>query len=196
MIASQNRVFVALESRQVSVATEPIAFFYVLSEKRFMITISNMANMHRLESRQILPLSIEEAWDYFSEPANLPRITPPEMKFEITSPDIKPGTWPGKIVTYKVSPFPLMRSAWVTEITQAKEQKYFIDEQRFGPYRFWHHTHLFLPHNDGVEMIDQVYYKLPLGIFGRIANALFVRKKLKSIFHYRQQVLESLFETK
>jgi len=186
---------VALKSHQVSVATEPIAICSVLIKKRFMITISNNGNMHRLENRQILSLSVEDAWEFFSDPANLPLITPPEMKFEITSPDINAGTWPGKIITYKVTPFPLLRSAWVTEITQAKEQKYFIDEQRFGPYRFWHHTHMFLPHEQGVEMIDQVYYKLPFGIFGRIANSLFVRKKLKNIFLYRKKVLEEMLSS-
>ena len=155
--------------------------------------ISTHSNLHRLESRQVLKMDLDTAWEYFSNPANLEKITPPEMRFKITSPMLESRTYPGQIISYKVSPFPGFRSNWVTEIRALEEKQYFIDEQRFGPYAFWHHTHWFKPHPDGVEMIDQVYYKLPFGFLGRWVNALFVKSRLMHIFNYRKEALvESL----
>jgi ligand-binding SRPBCC domain-containing protein len=82
---------------------------------------------------------------------------------------------------------------WMTEITQVKDRTYFIDEQRFGPYSLWHHQHHFKEIPGGVEMTDIIHYKNPLGILGRIANALFVKNKLKTIFDYRFKKVEELF---
>lgn len=154
---------------------------------------STHGKVHRIESRQVIPISIDKAWAYFSQPENLPEITPPDMKFEITSPDIIQGTYQGRIITYRLKPFPFMQSSWVTEITAVSEKKYFIDEQRLGPYAFWHHTHLLKTHPEGTEMVDQVYYKLPLGFLGKLANSLFVKGKLRKIFEYRQNKLNSIF---
>lgn len=153
---------------------------------------STQCNLHRLEASQILHMDMDTAWDYFSNPKNLQKITPPEMRFEITSPFLADKAYPGQIITYKVSPFPGFRSNWTTEIRAVKEKSYFIDEQRHGPYAFWHHTHFFKSHPEGVEMIDQVYYKLPFGFLGRWVNALFVKSKLRKIFEYREKALGNL----
>lgn len=111
------------------------------------------------------------------------------MGFIITS-----GTpakmYPGQIISYKVAPFPGFKTNWVTEITHVSEGRFFVDEQRFGPYRMWHHEHHFEVHENGVLMTDRVSYKLPFGIFGRIVHALFVEEQLKQIFSYRIAVLE------
>lgn len=157
-----------------------------------MITLRSHAGIFTLEVKQALPISLEEAWAFFSSPENLAKITPSHMGFRITS-----GTpermFPGQIITYKVSPFKGFTTSWVTEITQVCDRKFFIDQQRFGPYRMWHHEHHFEEQDGGVLMTDRVSYKLPFGFFGEIAHWLFVKKQLHKIFAYREQALRSLF---
>lgn len=99
----------------------------------------------------------------------------------------------GQIIEYNVRPVLNIPLYWMTEITQVKDKAYFIDEQRFGPYSLWHHQHHFKAIPGGVEMTDIVHYKNPLGFLGRIANALFVKKKLEGIFDYRFKKVEELF---
>ena len=125
---------------------------------------------------------------------NLAKITPKEMAFTVTSP-IQAGEkmYPGMIITYKVSPVAGIKLNWMTEITQVSDQKYFIDEQRFGPYKFWHHQHHFKAVPGGVEMTDLLTYGLPMGIFGNIANTIFVARKLQQIFNFRRQKTIELF---
>jgi ligand-binding SRPBCC domain-containing protein len=74
-----------------------------------------------------------------------------------------------------------------------QEHLFFVDEQRFGPYRLWHHQHLFRKIDGGVEMTDIVHYKNPLWFLGDLANWLFVKKKLRHIFDYRFKKVEELF---
>lgn len=154
-----------------------------------MITFKSHSGIYTLEVKQILNISLAEAWDFFSSPGNLAKITPPHMGFIITS-----GTpakmYPGQIISYKVAPFSGFKTNWVTEITHVSEGRFFVDEQRFGPYRMWHHEHRFEVQDNGVLMTDRVSYKLPFGIFGRIAHALFVKEQLKQIFSYRIAVME------
>lgn len=158
-----------------------------------MIRFSNHSGIFTLESEQELKISLEKAWDYFSSPENLQKITPNDMKFNITS-KVDKKAYQGQIITYKVSPLPLITTNWVTEITAVKHQEFFIDEQRFGPYSMWHHEHFFeeLP-NGNTLMKDKISYKIPLGFLGVIAHKLFVKKQLTSIFQYRFYTLEKLF---
>ena len=150
--------------------------------------------MHQLETTQRIPISLEKAWDFFSSPANLKTITPPHMGFEITT-GYTPGEkmYAGMIISYIVKPILNIPMRWVTEITHVKEGVYFVDEQRFGPYTLWHHTHFFREIDGGVEMQDRIHYKIPFGFLGRIANSLFVRKQVTGIFDYRHKKLEALF---
>ena len=148
--------------------------------------------LYRLERRQHLPLTIAQAWEFFSNPKNLEKITPPELNLTPDNP-VPAKMYPGMIVTYVVRPFPLVRNRWVTEITQVDEPNYFIDEQRFGPYKFWHHQHLFEEKPDGVEATDIIHYGLPFGPLGRMANAVVVRSQLERIFSYRAEVLARTF---
>jgi ligand-binding SRPBCC domain-containing protein len=99
----------------------------------------------------------------------------------------------GQIVEYKVKPFLGIPLYWMTEITHVSHMKYFIDEQRFGPYSLWHHQHHFKETKSGVEMTDIVHYKLPLWFLGDIANTLLVKKQLQGIFDYRFKVVERMF---
>ena len=157
-----------------------------------MIQFKSHSGIYTLVVAQFLKISLFEAWDFFSSPDNLSKITPEHMGFKITS-----GTpekmYPGQIITYNVSPFPGVKTNWVTEITYVSECSFFVDEQRFGPYRMWHHEHHFEVQNDGVLMTDRVSYKLPLGFLGRIAHSLFVKNQLKQIFEYREIFLEKEF---
>jgi ligand-binding SRPBCC domain-containing protein len=149
---------------------------------------------YHLEFTQKVPITIKEAWAFFSSPMNLAKITPKEMGFEVTSAPSKGETmYPGMIITYKVSPITGIRLNWMTEITQVQHEKYFIDEQRFGPYKFWHHQHHFEEIRGGVLMHDILTYGLPMGIFGQMANGIFVAGKLQQIFSYRKAIVENMF---
>lgn len=141
-----------------------------------------------------MPISLEQAWDFFSSPLNLAKITPEEMAFKVTS-SINPidKMYAGMIITYKVSPVAGIKLNWMTEITQVEELRYFIDEQRFGPYQFWHHQHHFKSIPGGVEMTDVLTYGMPLAFLGTIANSLFVANKLQQIFKYRKEKVDALF---
>ncbi|MDE0978961.1 MAG: SRPBCC family protein [Flavobacteriales bacterium] len=147
--------------------------------------------LHRLQSSQWLPLKPEEAWDFFSIPENLDRITPNDMSFKILSGGGE-KTFSGHIICYTIKPLFGIPMKWVTEITHEEKGVYFIDEQRFGPYRFWHHMHRFTPDNGGVLMEDVLHYALPFGLLGELFGG-FVHRKVKGIFSFREKTLETLF---
>ena len=149
---------------------------------------------YQLKTKQRLPIGLDEAWGFFSSPANLKQITPAHMGFDITSGySVGDKMYEGMIITYKVKPVLGIPLDWMTEITHIEDKVYFVDEQRFGPYDLWHHQHWFKAIDGGVEMQDIVNYKLPLGFMGTIANSLFVGKQLKGIFDYRFKKLEQIF---
>lgn len=149
--------------------------------------------IHRLETQQIIGISPEAAWDFLSRPENLSKITPPDMGFNITYRSGNTSTYAGQIICYKVRPLWGITMSWVTEITHVVPGTYFVDEQRFGPYAFWHHQHWIAPHPSGTEMHDVVTYKLPWGSFEFLSHKWLVRPKLESIFKYRTQILHQLF---
>lgn len=151
--------------------------------------------LYTLYREQRLPISLEEAWNFFSSPANLKKITPEYMGFEIISGYNEEKMFPGMIIEYIVKPVLNLPMRWVTEITHVKENEYFIDEQRFGPYKFWHHLHQFKLEDGKLIMIDKVNYSLPMGLIGRIAHSLFVRKRIEAIFNYRSQILKENFKS-
>ena len=149
--------------------------------------------IYQFKTKQLLKSDLETVWDFVSSPRNLKKITPPYMGFDIISKDLPLKMYPGMIITYKVSPLLSIPTTWVTEITQVEKHKFFIDEQRVGPYTMWHHQHFLKETKDGILMTDIVTYKPPFGILGSIANSLFIKKKLKSIFDYRFIALEKIF---
>ncbi len=154
------------------------------------------ANMklYQLHSKQSLPITQQQAWDFLSDPANLKVITPEHMGFNILSGADRP-MFPGQIIQYKVSPFPGYTTKWVTEITHVKEGEYFVDEQRFGPYALWHHKHFLQSIEGGVLMEDIIDYKVPFGFLGQLAHPVLVKKQLMQIFSFREQKLIDLFGT-
>lgn len=142
---------------------------------------------------QNIPVGIDVAWDFFSNPANLQSITPENIGFSIISKYHGGIIYPGQLIEYKVRPLFGISLYWMTEITHVQQKKYFIDEQRFGPYSLWHHQHHFREINGGVEMTDIVHYRIPGGIAGNMLNALYIQKKLEDIFEYRFKKAEQIF---
>lgn len=150
--------------------------------------------MYQYTSKQELSTTMEKAWEFLSDPKNLKRITPSYMGFDILS-GADRNMFPGQIIQYRLTPILGIPFRWVTEITHVQEGHYFVDEQRFGPYTFWHHKHFIRQTEQGVIMEDIVDYKLPLGPLGWLAHALFVRSKVKQIFDFREKALNEIFNT-
>lgn len=150
--------------------------------------------LYSLQRVQCLPITLHEAWRFFSNPQNLSQITPPYLRFELTS-DVPDRMYPGMILTYRIRPLLGIPLTWVTEITHVVEPYRFVDEQRGGPYRFWHHQHFFREISGGTEIQDLVHYALPWGPVARRAHGFLVGEKLQGIFDYRHQMLEQMFGT-
>ncbi|RQP10316.1 MAG: hypothetical protein EAS48_07530 [Chryseobacterium sp.] len=148
---------------------------------------------YQLSRSQKIPASVTEVWEFISAPANLSRITPPDMGFLTTSDNSSEKMYPGMIITYKVSPLFGIKLNWMTEITHVVENEYFVDEQRISPYALWHHQHRLKEIEGGVLMTDLVTYRPPFGIIGALANLLVIRKKLQQIFDYRTEAVEGIF---
>ncbi|MDM8523754.1 SRPBCC family protein [Desulfococcaceae bacterium HSG8] len=148
----------------------------------------------RLHEIQHLPIGTGDAWKFFSDPRNLQQITPSWLNFRMTC-DAPGKIYAGMILTYRITPVFGIPIKWVTEITHVREPCFFVDEQRFGPYKFWHHQHIFKETGNGVEMHDIVHYALPLGLFGSMVNHLFIKSKLNEIFAFRKATLAEMFGT-
>ena len=149
--------------------------------------------IHQIRTEQFLNTTIDNLWDFVTSPQNLKKITPKYMNFVIESENRLEKIYPGMIICYKVSPILKIPTAWVTEITHVEKNKLFVDEQRVGPYKIWHHEHLFKVNGAGVLMIDIVSYKLPFGIIGKLLNTLFIKNKIQDIFNYRFNKLDEIF---
>jgi ligand-binding SRPBCC domain-containing protein len=159
--------------------------------------ITYHSGLYVLVHETILQADTETVWKFLSDPANLNRLTPEKMNFSITFRSELSGSkmYPGQIICYRVTPIPPFRMSWITEITQVQEGKFFIDEQRFGPYRFWHHQHIIEPCDEGTLMRDIITYKLPFGLPGIIFGGPMVKKQLKNIFRHRENALKQIFPT-
>jgi ligand-binding SRPBCC domain-containing protein len=148
--------------------------------------------VYSIKAVQRIPVSLDKAWAFFSDQANLQAITPLNFKFTVISKHHGNAIYPGQIIEYKVSPLLGIPLYWMTEIMHVKDQQFFVDEQRYGPFSLWHHQHHFKAVDGGVEMTDIVHYKLPLWWLGDLANALFVRRQVRAIFDYRFRKVEEL----
>jgi ligand-binding SRPBCC domain-containing protein len=150
--------------------------------------------IYRLHKKQNLPITIDQAWEFLSNPANLKTITPDYMSFDILSGADRP-MYSGQIIQYIVTPIFGIKTKWVSEITHVFDKQYFVDEQRFGPYSLWHHKHFIKEIEGGVEMEDIIDYKVPFGWLGQMVHPFIVKPKLEEIFKYRTKKLEELFGT-
>lgn len=148
--------------------------------------------MHQLRRQQLVRTDLQTCWEFFSAPQNLAVITPDYMRFRVLTQQ-PPAIYEGLMIAYKVSPVLGIPLNWITEIKTVRDQTFFVDEQRKGPYRLWHHEHHFEAVEGGVLMTDIVSYTLPLGVIGRLAHRLFVKRQLEGIFDYRFRVIETRF---
>jgi ligand-binding SRPBCC domain-containing protein len=155
--------------------------------------ITTKMAVYQFRREQLVKTDISKLWDFVSSPENLKKITPTSMGFDITSSHLPEKMYRGMIIKYRVKPLAGIPVTWLSEITQVEEGKFFVDEQKAGPYKLWHHQHILEEKNDGVLMTDIVTYKPPFGFFGNIANSLVIKKKLKEIFNYREKALEEIF---
>lgn len=149
--------------------------------------------MYQIKRTQFVKTDLATCWDFFSSPNNLQVITPDYMGFKVLT-TVPEKMYEGLMIAYKVSPVMKIPLNWVTEIKYVHDAQFFVDEQRTGPYKMWHHEHHFKAVEGGVEMTDIVSYELPLGFLGRFAHWLFVRKQLEGIFEYRFKKVEELFQ--
>jgi len=148
--------------------------------------------MYQLKRKQFVKTDLKTCWDFFSSPQNLKRITPPYMGFNIKF-DLPEKMYEGLMIEYSVKPVLGIPMTWITEIKTVKDNLFFVDEQRKGPYKIWHHEHHFKEVEGGVEMTDIVSYELPLGILGKFAHVLFVKKQLEGIFNFRIKMVDEIF---
>jgi ligand-binding SRPBCC domain-containing protein len=148
--------------------------------------------IYNIHTKQNIPISKEQAWEFLSSPENLKAITPEYMSFDILSGADRP-MYAGQIIQYIVTPILGIKTKWVTEITHVVKGEYFVDEQRFGPYALWHHKHFIKEIPGGVEMEDSIDYKVPMGILGQLVHPFLVKPKLNEIFEYRRKKLIELF---
>lgn len=152
-------------------------------------------SVYKLERNQTIKSDIDTIWQFFSQPNNLAAITPAYMNFRIISDTGNGNIYPGQIITYKVSPLLGIPLFWMTEITHAERNRLFVDEQRIGPYKLWHHQHIFEEVDGQILMTDIVHYSLPYYMLGKIAHLLFVKRQLENIFEYRRQKIDSIFNS-
>lgn len=148
---------------------------------------------YQFQKRHKIRTSIDEIWEFISSPANLKEITPDYMGFDITTKGLPEKMYAGMIISYEVRPLLGIKTTWVTEISQVIDKRYFVDEQRVGPYSLWHHQHIIEPLEDGVLMTDIVSYQPPFGFLGAIANKLIIKSKLNEIFDFRTKAIEKRF---
>ena len=148
--------------------------------------------IYTVHKKQQLPITVDEAWKFLSNPRNLKIITPSYMSFDLISGAEKP-MFAGQIIQYLVTPILGIKTKWVSEITHFEEKKYFVDVQLYGPYALWHHKHFINKIEGGVELEDIIDYKVPLGILGQMVHPFIVKPKLEEIFNYRQQKMIEIF---
>ncbi len=157
-----------------------------------MVKIEYISGVYVLVASQTIKASLNDVWLFFSNPKNLNKITPLKMKFNITSGG-EEKMYKGQIITYTLRILYLIRTNWVTEITNIVYNKFFVDEQRLGPYKIWHHQHHFKEVNNGIEIYDKVVYKIPFGWLGRLVNSLYVKRELLKVFNYRASIIHQEF---
>lgn len=151
--------------------------------------------LYTLERRQVIRASLGDVWQFFSDPHNLAKLTPSWLNLVVPA-NTPHEVHPGMIITYRIRALAGLSMTWVTEITHVTEDQLFVDEQRFGPYRFWHHEHHFQEQRDGVEVRDLIHYSLPFGPLGRFVHAVGVKARLDEIFEYRFHAIRTAFGQK
>lgn len=141
-----------------------------------------------LRTACVVPGPLDEVFSFFSDAANLEKLMPAHLKFQVLTPG-PIDMHEGQRIDYRlrVRGIPLR---WTSEITVWEPPHRFVDEQRRGPYRYWRHEHSFEGCEAGTRVLDQVRYGVP---GGALVHWLAARRDIERIFAYRQQVLAELF---
>lgn len=147
---------------------------------------------YKLTGEIELPIPIEEAWDFFSNPNNLGKIMPIDMAFKVVEGATLP-LYEGQIIQYSVTPLPLFKTTWISEINHINKPYFFVDTQLEGPYKLWHHKHFLEATATGTKIKDVVHYQVPLGLLGRLLHPFIIKPKLDKIFEYRAKQIKALF---
>ncbi|HEY1109537.1 MAG TPA: SRPBCC family protein [Opitutaceae bacterium] len=150
--------------------------------------------IHTLQQEQFVPGDPARVWEFFATPRNLAAITPAHMRFEMIG-ILPEKMYAGQLIEYRIGILPGLSTRWLTEITHIREGTFFVDEQRIGPYRLWHHEHSFAPDpaRGGVVMTDRIAYAVGFGPLGALLHAVWIRRKLESIFAHRREAIARLF---
>jgi ligand-binding SRPBCC domain-containing protein len=151
--------------------------------------------MYTLHKETVVETTMETAWDFMSNPANLNKITPPDMAFEILT-ELPNQMYEGMLVEYRVKIPMVGTQPWLSELKHIVPGRSFVDEQKIGPYKLWYHYHAIEPAGTGVRFIDRVTYEVPFCVLGKIVHALFIRKTLERIFAYRETAFQNLLSQK
>ncbi|MES2590131.1 MAG: SRPBCC family protein [Bacteroidota bacterium] len=149
--------------------------------------------MHHFIRKQVLKIDKETAWEFFSSPLNLAKITPSYLDFKITNEISSEEIYDGMFIEYTIKPLFGIPVKWKTKISNVSKYLCFTDNQISGPYKSWVHTHYFIQQENQILIVDEIYYELKLGKLGKLINSLYIKKKINAIFDYRMEVLEDLF---
>jgi len=150
--------------------------------------------LYRFEHTQIIPLTLEDSWRFFTNPRNLSELTPAAMNFRHRFEPDAERVYPGMILAYSLTPMAGIPVNWVTEITHVEPLVRFIDEQKSGPFSMWHHIHEFSEVPEGTKIHDTLYYSLPFSFLGQFAHSLFVKNQIENIFRYRSKRMKEIFQ--
>jgi ligand-binding SRPBCC domain-containing protein len=151
--------------------------------------------LYMLDRRQVIAASLSDVWSFFSDPHNLAKLTPTNLNLVVPE-DTPHHVHPGMIITYRVRAVAGIPVTWVTEITHVMNQQILVGEQRFGPYKFWHHQHHFREMDEGIEVRDIVHYSLPFGPLGKLVHEQMIKARLKEIFDYRVDAIRTAIRQK
>jgi ligand-binding SRPBCC domain-containing protein len=151
-----------------------------------------MSKIHHFSREQTIATDLDTAWDFIRSPANLNKITPVDMSFQIVS-ELPNEMYNGLLIEYRVGIPLLGKQTWLTELKHIRDHRSFVDEQRIGPYKLWFHYHEITEVAAGVRFVDQVTYIMPFGPIGEIARAIYVKSQLKRIFDYRREAMKQHF---
>ncbi len=152
----------------------------------------NVAVLRHLHREQFVAGDPARIWEFFATPRNLDTLTSPHLRFRMIG-DMATRMYAGQVIEYRVGIVPGLWSRWLTEITHVRAGEYFVDEQRLGPYRLWHHEHRFTPAQGGLHMIDHVTFDPGWSVCGDLGYLLWIRGKLDRIFDFRAQRIVALF---
>jgi ligand-binding SRPBCC domain-containing protein len=157
--------------------------------------VKKRSGVYELKTSQLIQAPLHEVWDFFSKPENLEKITPEKMSFTVDS-DVSNEMKEGDIISYKIKIFPFIKSNWVTEIKSVSTLQFFIDEQRVGPYKVWHHRHTFTTTDKGTLMTDEIHFNPPFKLFSNLLVKYSIQPRLVEIFNYRMNIINQIFNSK